>query len=173
MFKHLILSLCAVTITTSIYAKDADPMTPPKPVENKVLDSMVGTWQSESDMMGVKMKDTLNISWALNHQFLKTELSAQAIDNPNIRYDGLGLFGVDKNNHLKTWWFGNWGASSVSTGTGTTQNNQLVLKDGNAEFKQERTFRISANEMIMDVKGTMTKDGKEVPFEQHVVYKKQ
>jgi hypothetical protein len=137
------------------------------------MDAMVGRWQGQSNMMGVKMNDTVNISWVLNHQFLTIQLESKAANDTSNHYEGMGLFGVEPNNKVKAWWFDSWGVPAVSTGTGTTQNNKFFLKDGNQMFNEERTFEINGNELIMHAKGSMNMNGKTTPFEQAVVYKKQ
>ena len=50
-----------------------DDMTPPKPVDNKVLEGMVGDWSGESEMMGMKYQEDAKIYWTLNHQYLIME----------------------------------------------------------------------------------------------------
>lgn len=169
-FSFLVITL----LSFSAFAKDnSSNMTPPKPLENATLNSMVGNWQGEGNMFGMKMRDNVKIYWSLNHQFIMMELHSQGVDNPNIRYDGLGIFGADEKGNVKSWWFDNWGANSVATGTGSTHRNKLVIQDSNAMFKETRSFVIEDSEMKMHAKGTMTMNGKETPFSQTVVYKKQ
>lgn len=98
----LVTSLCCCF---SVYAKENNSMMPPKPIDNKVFESLVGTWRGQNDMMGTKMEDRLKVSWSLNHQFLIMELQSKSLDNPSIHYEGLGVFGVDQDGHVKTWWF--------------------------------------------------------------------
>lgn len=175
MFKRsilLFLAFVSVCAFSSAYAKDEPQMTPPKPINNKVLDSMVGTWKGESDMMGEKMNDTIKISWSLNHQFLEMELHSKAANNPNNHYEGRGIFGIDQNGKVKAWWFDSWGAPAVATGEGDFQNNQLVINDSNPMFKEERSFQVTGNQMLMHAKGSMNMNGKETPFDQSVTYRR-
>ncbi|MBA2654808.1 MAG: hypothetical protein H0U71_07050 [Gammaproteobacteria bacterium] len=166
------LALAALGSISSAYAKDEAAMMPPKPVENAVLESMVGTWQGQSNMMGTKMNDTIKIYWALNHQFLVTELKAVAVDNANNTYEGMGMYGIDKEGKVKIWWFDSWGAPTVTTGKGVTQNNELIINDSNSRFNEVRSFKVNGNEMTMHAKGSMNVNGKNEPFQQTVVYKK-
>jgi len=146
--------------------------TPPKAVENKVYDGMVGSWQGTSEMMGKKMREVMKARWALNHQYLIVEVKATGVDEPKMKYEGMGVFGVDKDGKAKTFWFDNWGADAASTGTGTFSDNKLELNDSNPMFKEVRTFEIKDRELLMHAKGTMTSQGKEVPFDVTTVYKK-
>lgn len=176
MFKFkscLALGLLCVALNVNAAAADDKSMIPPKPLENKVYDAMVGTWHAESEnLMHKKMRSVLKVRWGLGHQFLIVELKATRIDNPKMKYEGLGLFGIDKDGKAKTFWFDNWGVDAMSTGTGEFSDGKLMLTDKNATFKETRSFEVKGNEMFMHAKGTMILGGKETPFDQEVVYKR-
>src|ERR1700730_6544997 len=73
--KSLFISgVAASGLMVSMHAFCATDMTPPKPIDNKVYDAMVGTWEGDSTMMGTKMHDVIKISWGLGHQFLIMQL---------------------------------------------------------------------------------------------------
>lgn len=166
------LFFCLFAVNSFAKDNDANSMTPPQPLNNSVYDTMVGTWEGESNMMGEKTKDTVKISWTLNHQFIMMELKSVGVNNPKIQYEGLGIFGLDQKAQAKTWWYDSWGADAISTGNGHFTNNSLVIKDGNTMFKEVRSFSVKGNEMTMSAKGSMKMNGKETPFNQTVVYKK-
>lgn len=147
-------------------------MTPPKPTENKVYDALVGTWQGTSEMMGKKMHEVMKARWALNHQYLILEVKGTSVDHPKMKYEGMGIFGIDKDGKAKTFWFDNWGADAAATGTGTFSDNKLELTDSNAKFKETRTLEVKGKELVMHAKGTSSWEGKETPFEVTTVYKK-
>jgi len=172
--KLLLISLlfCNVALANEPQNNTNDSRTPPKPVENKVYDAMVGTWEGDTDMMGKKMHDVLKIRWGLNHQFIIMELKATSKNNPKMTYEGLGIFGLDAEGKPKTFWFDSWGANSVSTGAGEFSDNRLEIKDSNPKFSEVRTLDIKGKEMIMHAKGTATWEGKETPFEVTTKYKK-
>lgn len=170
--KALFFSVSALFFTSMVFADtNSNTMQPPKPVDNKVFDAMVGHWTGESDMMGTKMQDELNIRWALNHQFLIMDLKSTDTKN-NMTYEGMGVFGVDAKNKAKTWWFDSWGAETTSKGVGEFSENKLVLHDGNAMFKETRSFEIKGDQMTMHAKGSMTWQGKTTPFDVTTVYTK-
>lgn len=160
-------------LLVSVNAQAEDTHVPPKPLNNAVYDAMVGDWQADTDMMGKKMHDKLKIHWDLNHQFIIMNLDATGIDNPQMKYEGLGVFGLDSKGNAKTWWFDSWGAETASVGKGTFSGNKLELSDSNEKFKETRSFEVKGNEMIMHAKGTISMGGKEMPFEQKTIYKKQ
>lgn len=170
MYKFL-SSLAIIALSVNCYASEIS-MNPPKPVENKVLNAMVGNWKGESNIMGKKMQERLSISWSLNHQFLIMQLSSREIANPASHYEGLGVFGADSDGNVKTWWFDSWGPSSISEGSGKTHADQLTIHDGNANFKEERTFKVNGNTMEMSAKGSMNMDGKNMPYAQRTTYTK-
>lgn len=173
--KWLLISLlcCNVALAAETQTNNADnAMTPPKPVENKVYDAMVGTWQGDSDMMGKKMHEVMKARWGLNHQYLIVELKATGVDQPKMKYEGMGLFGVDSQGKAKTFWFDNWGADAASVGSGEFGDNKLEMKDSNAMLNETRTFEIKGKELIMHAKGTSKWQGKETTFDVTTVYKK-
>ena len=130
--KSLFISgVAASGLMVSMHAFCATDMTPPKPIDNKVYDAMVGTWEGDSTMMGTKMHDVIKISWGLGHQFLIMQLKSNGIDNPKQGYRGMGMFGLDASGKAKTWWFDNWGAENVSTGSGNFDGTTLTLNDSN------------------------------------------
>lgn len=150
-----------------------DNMAPPKPLDNKVYDAMTGSWTGESDMMGMKMVQDVNIRWALNHQYIILDLTAAGKDNPQMKYNGMGIFGVDEKGNSKSWWFDDWGAAAMSPGSGTfVGDNKLDMTGGNAMFKEHRTFEITGNEMKMWAKGSMNVGGKDIPFEETTTFRK-
>lgn len=169
LLLSFILSGAALADTQS---QSDTQMVPPKPIDNKVYDAMVGTWHGDANMMGKKMREKLDIRWGLDHQFLFVRLEATSIENPAIKYKGLGIFGIDSTGKAKTWWFDNWGASAVSTGEGSFDNNKLTLNDSNPMFQETRNFEINGNTMTMHAKGSMRWQGKDMPFDETTVFKK-
>jgi hypothetical protein len=145
---------------------------PPKPLDNKVYESMVGDWTGESPMMGMPTVQEVSITWNLNHQYIFMNLTATGKDNPKISYHGLGIFGVDEKGNAKLWWFDDWGAAMTSTGSGTFSGNKLEITDGNEMFKETRSFEVNGNEMTMKAKGSMKMNGQDIPFEETTVFKK-
>ena len=147
-------------------------MGPPKPVENKVYDAMCGEWTGESNMMGAKMKEEMKIYWDLNHQFIFMELNSTGIDNPNMTYRGLGIFGVDKNGKAVMWWFDDWGAEGVATGTGTFEENKFISSLSNPMYKDSRVFDIKSDEILMTADMTMTMGGQEMNMKESITFKR-
>src|SRR5437667_9136148 len=105
-----IIKIIVLVFFASISLKSfAQGMTPPKPVENKVLDAMAGEWTGVSEMMGMKYNDNLKFYWNLNHQFMFLETKAVGKDNPSMTYSGLAIIGVNPDGAAKVWWFDDWG----------------------------------------------------------------
>lgn len=165
-----LLSFCSIALSLNAQADSYN--NPPKPLDNKVFDAMVGKWEGDSTMMGTKMHDELKVKWDLNHQFIVMELKAKSAAKPEVKFDGMGIFGIDANGNAKTWWFDNWGADSVSTGSGTFGDNILTLTDSNSMLHETRTFEVKGDEMTMHAKGSMTNQGKTTPFDTTTIYKR-
>ena len=165
-FSLIILSLLTINVVSQ------DAWQPPKPLENKVYESMIGSWEGENMMMGTATKEEITIEWILNKQFIKMHVKGFNKQTNEISYEGVGIYGIDKDGNALGWWFDNWGASSIATGTGTFKDNMLEMKDGNAMFKETRTFEVKGNELTMKSKGTYTMSGQEMPFDESSTYKK-
>jgi len=157
-------------IISSAHSQD---MQPPKPLDNKVYEAMVGQWTGESDMMGTKMKQDVSIKWAINHQFIIMDVMVTGKDNPDMKYSGMGIYGVDEKGNVKSWWFDDWGASAMTTGSGTFGDNRVDMTDGNSMYKETRSIEVNGNQMTMHAKGSMTMNGKDMPFEENIIYTKQ
>ena len=170
--SKILFPILFLILTFSFKTFSQDAMSPPKPVDNKVYEAMVGEWEGESDMMGMKMKQEVKIYWAIDHQYIFMEVKATSTDKPDVQYSGLGIFGVDKEGNSLGWWFDNWGAAAMSSGSGTFEENKLIFTDGNDMFSETRTFEINGSDMTMSAKGTMKMGSQEMPFEEKTVYKK-
>lgn len=145
----------------------------PKAVENKVLDSMVGTWKSENTMLGGKTQSELKIRWGVNHQYLLMHLEAKGVDNSNLKYEALGVLGLSGKGNVKAWWFDSFGADAANTGTGKFEGNRLVLNNSGEMFSENRAIEVDGDQMKMHSKGVMTLEkGKKSNFDEIVVYKK-
>lgn len=168
----IFLTLFVLTaVSAKIYTQD--DMMMPKPLDNKIYDAMTGEWTGESEMMGMKYQEDMKIYWTLNHQFIIMEIKDVAKDNPKMTYDGIGIFGVDKNGNAKMWWFDDWGTDAMATGSGTFEGNTLKAKSTNPTYTDERTFEIQDGNLVSNWTSTMQgNDGKEIKMSGKTVYKK-
>ncbi|MEO6696311.1 MAG: hypothetical protein ABIY50_07465 [Ignavibacteria bacterium] len=174
MYKKLICFSFILTLIFTVKARsqDEDAMMPPPAVFNEVYDAMDGNWTSESSMRGIPMKMDLKVYWDLNHQFLVLDLRSVGREDASMTYQGKGLFGVDEKGNPKTWWFDSWGANSVSLGSGVFNDNKLIVTGGNAMVNETRSFLVSGNEMVMNGKGTVNVDGRIIPFDETIIFRK-
>ncbi len=155
---------------TGLYSQD---MMPPSPVENAIYDSFVGEWEGEHEMMGTMMLDNVNCYWDLNHQFLFMEYKSETKDSREMKYSGLGIYGVDTDGNAVFWWFDDWGTSGVMRGTGTFDKNKFTTYGKNDNYTDERTFNFKDGNIIMNWKGTFaSQDGQEMSMEGETVFKK-
>lgn len=175
MYKQIISFCFILTLLFSVKINAQDDeyaMGPPPAAFNKVYEDMNGNWIAESTMMGIPMAMDLKIYWDINHQFLIIDLRSTGTEDASKTYQGKGLFGLDEKGNAMTWWFDSWGANHVSTGTGAFSENKLTVNSGNAMFTETRSFLVSGNEMVMNGKGTMTMDGKIIPFDETIIFRK-
>lgn len=167
--KLLLFSLI-VFFSGSLLAQDQ--WQPPKPLDIKVFNAMVGEWEGVNDMMGMKMNDHAKFYWALNKQFLIMEVLSVGVDKPDTKYSGLAIFGVDKDGKIKSWWFDDWGSEFMMPGTGTLSDTKMTVISVNSMMKDDRTYEVNGNEMTMTATDTWTENGKEMKMDSKSVYKK-
>ena len=175
MYKQLICFCFILTLLLNIKLNaqdDEDAMSPPPAAFNSVYEAMNGSWTAESPMMGVPMRMDLKIYWDINHQFLILDLRSTGVEDPSRTYQGKGIFGLDESGNAKTWWFDSWGANNVSLGSGAFSENKLTINGGNSMFTETRSFMVSGNEMVMNGRGTMTMDGRTIPFDETIIFRK-
>ncbi len=161
--------LAGTLLSAKLYSQD---MAPPKPLDNKVYEAMTGNWSGDSQMMGMMMHQEVKTYWAMNHQYIIMELVSTAKDNPAIKYTGTGVYGVDASGNAKVWWFDDWGATAMSTGSGTFTDNTLTVTDGNDMFKETRIFNVKGSQIVMSAKGSMKLNGADMPFEETTTFTK-
>jgi len=170
-FLTIAVFIVFAVICIKTYAQD--DMTPPKPVDNKVLDAMVGDWVGESDMMGMKFNDEIKNYWSMNHQYIIMDVNQVMKDNPQMKFSGMGILGIDKDGNPVMWWFDDWGAPAMMTGTGNFDGMKCHMMSTNAMGKDDRVISFKNGDMVMTWNSSMIgKDGKEMKMNGETVYKK-
>lgn len=171
--KRLTLSFFLVLLSVGcIFAQDMSK--PPAPVQNEVFDAMIGTWTGESEMMGMKMTETLNFSWDMNHQYVIMKLSGVGSDDPSMTYSGMAIMGVNDAGASKTWWFDDWGMDRTMQGTGTFSGMTYRMYGKNDAYTDDRTISWNdQGQMVMTWKGDVHVPGFEMSMNGVTVYTKQ
>ncbi|HET6205106.1 MAG TPA: DUF1579 family protein [Planctomycetota bacterium] len=93
-------------------APSLQDMKPPAPIQDKLLDSFVGTWTVKSTFMGQPFEGTAKYEWVLGHQFLK---GTEANKGPGWTYEGEGFWRVEGGEYT-SWWFDNMGGAGTMKG---------------------------------------------------------
>lgn len=171
--KHLAILLVLISVfSANLFSQD---MMPPKPLENKVFEAMVGEWTGVGDIMGMKWNETLKIEWMLNHQFIKMEMNMVADGKPEMKYSGMGIYGVGMKGEGLGWWFDDWGAIGVATGSGQFDLDKMSLNivTKNTMYTDDRTIYFEGGKMYMKAV-SISKDpgGKEIKTEDKAEYTK-
>lgn len=175
MKKITFLFLLLIVPFAGVNAQDdmSSMMVPPPPVENAVLDAMVGTWSGTSNMMGMTMNESVTCYWDLNHQFLIMKLESVSQDNPSQKYTGMGVYGIDAGGKLRSWWFDDWGAGGMMNGTGTFDGMTLHMTGENEMYADDRLFKFNDDgQMIMTWTGTMKLPTGDMTMNGETVYTK-
>ena len=159
-----------VLFSANIFSQDQ--WQPPKPLEVKAYDALVGEWEGVNDMQGTKFNQHAKVYWTLNKHFLVMDVSSVAVDNPQMKYNGMGYFTVDKEGKVKSWWFDDWGAEMTMSGTGEITDTKFTSNSTSAYGKDNRTFEVNGNELTMIGIMTWTENGKEMKMEDKTVFKK-
>ena len=174
MRKQSLLILAVIIVNAISFKLFAqDDMMPPKPVDNKVLDAMVGDWVGESSMGTMKFNDEVKDYWSLNHQYIVMEVKQASKDNPNMKFSGMGILGIDKDGNPAMWWFDDWGASAMMIGKGSFDGMTCHMVSTSAWGKDDRVISFKGDNMVMTWNSSMMgKDGKEMTMNGETVYTK-
>jgi hypothetical protein len=171
--KHLAIFLVLISVfSANLFSQE---MIPPKPLDNKVLEAMTGEWTGVGESMGMKWDYTLKIEWMLNHQFIKMQIITFAESKPEMKYSGTGIYGVGSKGECLGWWFDDWGATAVATGTGEFDFDKMSMHmiSKNPMYTDDRTIYFESEKMIMKAVSTMKMpDGKETKMEEKTEYTK-
>lgn len=171
MKKSLIFAfIISIVYCANIFAQDM--FMPPKPIDNKVMESMIGSWEGESDMMGMKMKDNVKIYWGLSKHFMIMEVTSTSPDGKGMNYNGIAIYGLDKDGNIKAWWFDDWGAEGIMNGTGKFDGNKMNVVSKNEMYSDDRTTEVNGDEMTMNAISTWKENGAEKKMEQKTIYKR-
>lgn len=168
-----LFTLIALAVLLNANLSFTQDMRPPAPVQNEFFDAMVGNSSGESVMNGKTYDQTVSVQWDLNHQFIRINLVSVNKSNPQDKYEGLGIYGIDAKGNVKTWWFDVWGAGSVSTGTGTISGDKMQTTEEGPYYRSNNTFEFRDNAMNINRQGSFkTPDGKEISFNETSSFKK-
>jgi hypothetical protein len=171
--KHFAILLILISFfSANLFSQE---MTPPKPLDNKVLEAMTGEWTGVSESMGTKWIESMKIEWMLNHQFIKMQITMYAEGKPEMQYSGTGIYGVGTKGECLGWWFDDWGASNVSTGTGEFDYDKMSLHmlSKNSMYSDDRNIYFDGGKMIMKAVSIMKMpDGSETKMEEKTEYTK-
>lgn len=168
-FKTLFLFTTILLLSIKLHAQSD----PPKPVENLFLKSISGTWSGQSEMMGTKFNELLTCRTDYNGQYLIIDLRA-ADESKAHTYSGMGVFGLDANDNVTSWWFDDWGPASVSTGTGKIDGMTLTMDSQRPNVTVHRAFELIGKTLTMKWSITSKdKDGKNDTMTGATTYTKQ
>ncbi len=150
----------------------AQDMQPPPPIENEFFNSSIGNWVSdEYEMMGMKWTEEMNISWALNKQFVV--ITTMSTSDKGMPYESVGYMTVDKEGNTKTYFFDNWGMEGISEFTGKINGMTATMEGGNKWMKSKGKITMEGGKMHNEMSFTMPgSDGKDVTQDMKIAYKR-
>lgn len=160
-----------ILFLSSICLLAQDMWTPPKPLDNKMFESMVGTWEGETEMMGKKTNEVIKVYWGPNKQFLFIDLTSTSADGKD-KYNGFGIYGINKEGKIVAWWFDDWGTDWMSYGTGTQDGMKTHIISENPMYKDDRITEVKGDEMTMTAVSTWMQNGQEMKIDSKTVYKR-
>jgi hypothetical protein len=148
IFSVLFLSLL---LPAGILAQD---MQPPAPINNKVLEESIGNWISdEYEMMGMKWNEEMNVSWALNKQFIV--VNSKSVSDKGMVYESVGYMTLDSDNNVKVYFFDNWGYEGISEFNGKMTGNVCTMEGGNKWMKSKGKMTFESGTMTNEINFTM------------------
>ncbi|MBV6480295.1 MAG: hypothetical protein HGGPFJEG_03171 [Ignavibacteria bacterium] len=172
--KHLkLLSAILFTLLFTSVNSFSQDMNPPAPVQNEIFEAMIGTSTADVLRNEKEYLNTINISWDLNHQFLILNLKAVNKKNSEEKYQGMGIWGIENDGTIRTWWFDIFGVPGAGTGTGKINGSKIDMIE-KGKFREGTTILELTNDGVnYHSKGVIkTPDGKEIPYEETTVYHK-
>lgn len=145
----------------------------PAPLQNEFFDALVGTSSAQVMRNGKSYTNTVTCKWDLNHQFLIINLTTVSNSDPGEPYQGMGIWGIDMQGNVKSWWFDIYGAEFTGTSTGKINGNKMEMTDESKNKKGTTTMELTDDSVIYSSKGTyITTEGKESSYEETAVYKR-
>ncbi|MGH7454653.1 MAG: hypothetical protein ACRENG_25080 [bacterium] len=178
MRKILVLSLALTTFLAlplfaqeKEMAKEAMPMTPPKPLEDDFHKWMIGEWEGLTTSPMGKAQDWQKVEWGLDNQFVivhytskwiemnqesmkamaeGTKMSKEDMDKmKNMVYKGMGLFTLHPmSGDFNGYWFDNWRGTYI--GTGKREGNKVMATwEGPMGTRTETLEKVSDDKMVV------------------------
>ena len=155
----LILAICLVSLTSL----HSEPTTPPVPPETKILEKLVGTWETEATVKvaewtpkEVKATGSIKCEWTLGGRFVQ----GKGIDSVTPEVQTHWTYDANKKAY-RLWFFNSAGAVVEWAGDWKPESKSLVLKqsmdNGIIDTFTARFADANTIEFTSEAKG---KDGK-------------
>lgn len=172
--KHAkLFTKIALVILLTVKFSFSQEFAPPKPLQNEFFDALVGNVTTEVTRNGKIMTSTFSVNWDLNHQFLIINLTSVNKNNPDEKYQGMGIWGIENSGTVNANWFDIFGADNITKSTGKITGNKLVLNENGKYKSGTATFEIINNSLRFESKGSYnTPDGKQIPYEETAIFMK-
>ena len=137
----------------------------PEPVENSFFDNFVGNFKGDEIRDGKQISNSVDIRWGINHQFLIIDLKAVNKNDPDDSYEASGIWAVDKDGNVTSWWFDIYGLQHVSLGKGKIEGNKITVDDKSNLSSSTWTIELEEGGARMKTIGKYKiPDGSEMPF---------
>ena len=165
----ILIFVFSFLLPMGLFAQD---MQPPPPINNEFFNASIGDWISdEYEMMGMKWKEDVNISWALNKQFVV--ITSKSTSDKGMSYESVGYMTADKEGNTKTYFFDNWGMEGIMEFTGKIEGSTSTMEGGNKWMKSKGKMIMEKGVMVNEMTFTMPgADGKDVTQDMKITYKR-
>lgn len=154
----------------------AAPTAPPKPLDDEFCAWMVGEWEGWSTSATGKTKDWQKVEWALDKQFLSTQVTSQMVEmTDEQKKKAMETYGMKKEDvemMMKTtykgmgpltlnpatgefvgYWFDNW--RGTYKGSGKRMGNKVTITwQGPMGVEERTTEKVSDDKMVVTFKST-------------------
>lgn len=155
-------------------AGEMPEMTPPKSLQSKWNDWMVGEWEGYTESPMGKSKDWMKVQYTLDNQYVKIHVKSKSVEmdeeamkgwqeQMNLSdeqmeammektYEGMGLTTLDpKTGKEVGWWFDNWRSHSTGTGEMVSENKASMRWEGTMGVETRTIEKIGENKMVMTI----------------------
>lgn len=143
IFRNLLGALLLV-FSTSLHSQSSLQVDGPKGrFQDDLISKLEGTWNVARKIRGTEVKNTMQSTWVLNHQFLQIHMKDVATPPA---YEAIVLIGyIHSSGNYVAYWCDTFGGKFSALGKGIRSGNSIEFRFDYPEGPFFNTFTLSAD----------------------------